>query len=198
MYCQALIARDDGELGDAEDLHHAALATRHERGLLPGVVESLEALASLALEHESAAEAARIFGAAAALRERIGLARWPVEQPAYDAEIDELRDALGDDFDGAWAEGAALDVDDAVAYTSRARGERKRPSAGWDSLTPTEERVVALVAEGLTNPQIAERMFIARGTVKVHLAHVFTKLGVSTRAELATAVTRRAIGRPPG
>ncbi len=72
-----------------------------------------------------------------------------------------MRDALGDEFDGVWREGAALDVDDAVAYTSRARGERKRPSAGWDSLTPTEERVVALVAEGLTNSQIAERMFIA-------------------------------------
>ena len=53
---------------------------------------------------------------------------------------------------------------------------------GWASLTPTEVRTVALVAAGLTNPQIAERMFIARGTVKVHLGHVFAKLGVSTRS----------------
>ena len=51
----------------------------------------------------------------------------------------------------------------------------------------TELRIVALVATGLTNPQIAERMFIARGTVKVHLGHVFAKLGVSTRAELNSA-----------
>jgi DNA-binding CsgD family transcriptional regulator len=77
---------------------------------------------------------------------------------------------------------------------SRARGERKRPSAGWASLTPTERRVVELVAEGLTNPQIAEQMFIARGTVKVHVSHIFAKLGLSNRAELAALATRRSAG----
>ncbi len=46
-------------------------------------------------------------------------------------------------------------------------------------------RVAELAGEGLTNPQIAERMFIARGTVKVHLGHIFTKLTVRTRSELA-------------
>jgi DNA-binding NarL/FixJ family response regulator len=45
---------------------------------------------------------------------------------------------------------------------------------------------VFLVAAGLTNPQIAERIFIARGTVKVHVSHVFARLGVTTRTELAT------------
>ena len=71
----------------------------------------------------------------------------------------------------------------------------KRPSAGWASLTPTEERVVALAAEGLTNAQIAERLFVAPGTVKVHLGHIFTKLGVATRAELAGVATRRSVER---
>lgn len=60
-----------------------------------------------------------------------------------------------------------------------------------ESLTPTELRVVELVAEGLTNPQIGERMFISRGTVKVHLSHIFAKLGTSTRAELAAEAARR-------
>jgi DNA-binding NarL/FixJ family response regulator len=45
----------------------------------------------------------------------------------------------------------------------------------------------------LTNPQIAEKMFIARGTVKVHLSHVFTKVGVATRAELATMAARQSM-----
>ena len=72
------------------------------------------------------------------------------------------------------------------------RGERRRPGRGWESLTPTEIRVVELVAEGLTNPQVGERMFISRGTVKVHLSHIFAKLGTSTRAELAAEATRRA------
>jgi DNA-binding CsgD family transcriptional regulator len=76
-------------------------------------------------------------------------------------------------------------VDEIVEWLVRARGQRRRPSSGWASLTPTEERVVMLVTQGRTNPQIAERMFIARGTVKAHLAHIFDKLGVVTRAQLA-------------
>ena len=74
------------KLGDAEDLEHAALARCHAAGLLPQVAISLEALAAIALEHESAAEATRLFGAAAALRSSIGMVRWPIEQPAYDAD----------------------------------------------------------------------------------------------------------------
>ena len=66
-----------------------------------------------------------------------------------------------------------------------------RPRSGWDSLTETEHRVVDLVAEGLTNPQIAHRMFISAQTVKTHMKNVFRKLGVSTRSELAALRVRR-------
>jgi len=101
---------------------------------------------------------------------------------------------LGHDaFEQHWSETAALPLGEMIEYVTRARGERKRPSAGWASLTPTEVRVVTLVAEGLTNPQIAERMFIARGTVKVHLSHIFAKLDVSTRSELATHAAKRVL-----
>ena len=47
------------------------------------------------------------------------------------------------------------------------------------------------MADGLTNPQIAEKMFVARGTVKVHVSHIFAKLGLSNRAELAAVAARR-------
>ena len=50
---------------------------------------------------------------------------------------------------------------------------------------------MALVAEGLTNPQIAERLLMGRATVKTHLEHIFTKLGIRTRAELAAEAARR-------
>ena len=73
----------------------------------------------------------------------------------------------------------------------RLRANPTRPARGWESLTPTELRVVQLICEGLTNPQIGERMFISRGTVKVHLSHIFAKLGIGTRAELAAEATRR-------
>jgi DNA-binding CsgD family transcriptional regulator len=77
------------------------------------------------------------------------------------------------------------------------RGPRRRPRLGWESLTGTERRVVDLVAEGLTNPQIGERLFVSRRTVQTHLAHVFAKLDISSRAQLAAEVARRR-GGPPG
>ncbi len=71
------------------------------------------------------------------------------------------------------------------------RGARNRPEYGWDSLTTTELTVAGLVASGLSNPQIGERLFISRRTVQTHLAHVFAKLGISSRAQLAAEVAHR-------
>jgi len=81
------------------------------------------------------------------------------------------------------------------------RGPRGRPRIGWASLTPTEQTVAGLVAEGLSNPQIGERLYVSRRTVQAHLAHVFAKLDIATRAQLAAEVTRRAgpaAGAPVG
>jgi len=92
---------------------------------------------------------------------------------------------------GRATEGAALSFDAAVAYASRARGKRRRPSFGWDSLTPTELSVAELVAEGCTNQQIGKRLFVSPGTAKTHLAHILAKLGLTNRAEIAAEVVRR-------
>lgn len=78
-----------------------------------------------------------------------------------------------------------------LADVRRARGARKRPAGGWERLTPTELEVVRHVSAGLTNPEIGERMFIARGTVKVHLSHVYAKLGLRNRSEVTAEATRR-------
>ena len=90
----------------------------------------------------------------------------------------------------AWAEGAALSADDAIAYVQRGRGERKRPATGWESLTPTEHDVVRLVSEGLANKDIANRLFISPRTVQTHLTHVYTKLGLTSRVQLVQEATR--------
>jgi DNA-binding CsgD family transcriptional regulator len=78
----------------------------------------------------------------------------------------------------------------------RGRRTPRRPSFGWESLTPTELRVVTLAAEGLTNGQIAERLFVSRRTVATHLEHVFSKLGHANRVELAAEAIRRAATNP--
>ena len=110
-----------------------------------------------------------------------------------------LRERLDSEgLEGAFAEGSALDAGEAVAWARRARGERKRPPGGWESLTPTELEVVRHAATGLTNPQIGEQMFITRGTVKVHLSHIYAKLGVRNRSELAAEAARRQLGTAEG
>lgn len=86
-------------------------------------------------------EATRLLAASNAARELMGYPRPAIDQPDNDATLARARAALGDDaFMNAWAAGAALSLDDAVAYATRARGSRQRPSSGWASLTPPSSR----------------------------------------------------------
>ena len=104
----------------AENLHHHALAIRHAHGLRPGVAESLEALAGLAVRNQDATEAVRILAAVDRLRTELGLARWPVDQTLYDEHLQSARTQLDEaGFATAWAEGQLLSVDEAVAYATR-------------------------------------------------------------------------------
>ena len=70
---------------------------------------------------------------------------------------------------------------------------RDRPDSGWDALTPTEVKVAELVARGLSNPDIAARLFLSRNTVQTHVSHILAKLGAPSRME----IIRMAASRPP-
>ncbi|MBW0018957.1 MAG: helix-turn-helix transcriptional regulator, partial [Mycobacterium sp.] len=133
------------------------------------------------------------LGAAHAMRQRTGAARFKVWDAAYDSSATALRDILSEiDFDTAFAEGAAMSTEEAIAYAQRGRGRRKRPASGWESLTPTERDVVRLVSEGLANNDIAARLFVSPRTVQTHLTHVYTKLGLSSRVQLVQEAARHA------
>jgi predicted ATPase/DNA-binding CsgD family transcriptional regulator len=191
--CRVFLARlDRGDGVAAEQQAHAGLAEISDAGLWAEVPDALELLGGFAIDSGSFAEGARLLAAAAALHQRMGQRCWL----AGDVDRDRARAVaeLGDGFTRIATEGQRLDGPAAVAYARRARGGRRRPSFGWDSLTPTELEVVRLAAAGLTNPAIGERLFISRGTVKTHLLHVFAKLGVHTRAELAAAAIKHGLG----
>nr|WP_082955206.1 LuxR family transcriptional regulator [Mycobacterium mantenii] len=192
LTARAFVALAQGEPEQAErDAHVALRIVAETRGYLrlPDLLECLARIAAASGTHQYAA---RILGAAASIRQQAGQMRWPLHEAGLNAAITVIRDALGqDDFDVTWAEGAALSTEDAIAYAQRGRGERRRPSNGWASLTPTELDVVRLVGEGLTNKDIAARLFVSPRTVQTHLTHVYTKVGVTSRVQLAQEAARQ-------
>ena len=194
---QAMAHAVTGLLDRSEDDWHDALLLAHQYGLRLIAADALEALGVAAAGTDSSAEALRLLAAAHRLRDETGYQwRFGGEQRTLDHAIRSARDDLGVGAHAAWDEGLALDLTAAVAYARRARGERARPRHGWASLTPTEQQVVELVAEGLTNPEIAERLLVGRGTVKTHLEHVFAKTGLRNRAELAAATMQHKHDQP--
>jgi predicted ATPase/class 3 adenylate cyclase/DNA-binding CsgD family transcriptional regulator len=181
----------EGEPDQAERDCHNALACAAQVEAYLFIPNILECLGTLAGEAGSHREAARLFGAARAIRQRMGAVRFKIYDASYEASVAALRDAMSEnDFESAWAEGADLSTEEAIAYAKRGRGERKRPTNGWASLTPTELDVVRLVSEGLGNKGIATRLFISPRTVQTHLTHVYTKLGLTSRVQLAQEATR--------
>lgn len=191
---QADLAGLDPDSVEAAVEHaHAALAIRAEHRLRADLPDALEGVARHAAALRPRADDLRLGAAADAARGALGVPRSPDEQARWSSYLTDMRAHLGGPaFDAAWAEGERLTLDEAVSLARRARGSRGRPSTGWASLTPTELEVAALVAEGLNNPEVAARLLMSRGTVKTHLAHIFTKVGVGNRTELtAMVITRR-------
>jgi DNA-binding CsgD family transcriptional regulator len=188
---RARVAIARGAPDEAERDLHEALASAVGVNAYLCVPHILECLAGLATEASRHPEAARLFGAAEAIRNRTGEIRFQIYQSGYQAAVAALRNAMGDvDFDVAWAEGAALSTDEAIAYAQRGRGERKRPARGWASLTPAELDVVRLIRDGLANSDIATRLFVSPRTVQSHLTHVYAKLGLTSRMQLAQEAAR--------
>jgi DNA-binding CsgD family transcriptional regulator len=72
----------------------------------------------------------------------------------------------------------------------------ERPDSGWESVTDSERRVAKAVAEGLTNRQAAERLFLSRHTVDFHLRQIFLKLGIRSRVELTRLVLQEPADLP--
>jgi DNA-binding CsgD family transcriptional regulator len=196
------LALASGDMGRARDASAAVteVAARNEvpwmtgaalrcRGLIEDDAEILQAAAGacaggsrplgLALACEDA-------GAAFARQGRLDRAR-----PLLDQALG-IYERLGAARDLARAEATLREA----GIRRGRRGTRGRPQIGWASLTPAEHAVAGLVAEGLSNPQIGERLYISRRTVQTHLAHMFAKLDIATRAQLAVDVTRHRGSEP--
>jgi len=191
LTARARVAVAEGDAEAAERDIYDALASAADSGAQLGVPDIFDFLAGLAAQDESCSEAARLVGASEAVGQRTGQVPYVIYRADREALVAELRNTMGqNDFDAALAEGAALSTEEAIAYARRGRGERKRPSTGWASLTPAELDVVRLVSDGLGNKDIATRLFISPRTVETHLTHVYSKLGLASRVQLAQEAAR--------
>jgi predicted ATPase/DNA-binding CsgD family transcriptional regulator/Tfp pilus assembly protein PilF len=190
------VMRAEGDPKRAAALLDEALCVQRDLGDLPAIAGTLEAVAGLAAGGGHHEHAARLFAAAQALREHGGYARLPWESAGCESDLALVRRSLtGAALARGASEGAALSPDQAL--TAALDGPHPpRAESGWASLTERELEIAQLVAEGLSNQEIAERLIIARETVKTHLSHIFAKLGVTGRWMVAREVQARNGGPP--
>lgn len=179
------LAHAQGDDREAIGLHLESLRVRSASGNLAGMPTSLEAVADHVLLTGDAAVAARLFGAAESIRADTGWRRTGIEEADHEASQARLDEAMEPEKRSAiWARGALMSAEEATRLACRGRGPQCRPSRGWASLTPAERSVAELVAEGRTNGEVAQRLFISARTVQTHLMHIFRKLGLTSRTEL--------------
>jgi non-specific serine/threonine protein kinase len=154
-----------------------------------GLCACLDLFAALALAGREPGRSLRLCAAAARIREtiRAPLApRW--QELVASLVLAPAREALGERADGAWAEGSRMTLEEALAC---ALAEPAAAATGPLQLSRREGEVASLVARGLTNRQIAERLAIAERTVEGHLERIRGKLGMHSRTEIAVWVVER-------
>lgn len=168
-----------------------ALRQLQDRGDRVGIATGLLGLAGVALSRGRPARAARLWGAAEALREAIGLPLTPFVRSHYDYEGDLAAARAGLDeqsFAAAWSEGRAMTPEQATEYALSEEEGRDLPMSPADeptgSLTPREQEIAVLAGRGLTNRRIAEELSISEHTVATHVRKILKKLGLRSRAQI--------------
>ena len=176
-----------GELGRARAQFKENLTLFKELGDKGTMLMSLEGLACISGAEGDALRAARLFGAAEALAEVIDYRLVPQERAVLEPYRAGVRMRLGEaEWEEAQARGRTMGMEEAIDY---ALPEEKPSTATLPSapehpasLTSREVEVLGLVAQGLTNAQVAQRLFISPRTIDTHLTSIYHKLGVSSRA----------------
>ena len=198
---------------EGDDLGHipAAFRVEHDRDV-PGrpsendanlnIPFYLEGLAQVVAAQGEGTWAARLWGAAQAMREGLYAPLPTVFRTEHEQAIAAARTQIGEKaFTAAWAQGRAMTLEQVLAAQAAVTmptpapagpscvAQTRKASTSADGLTAREVEVLRLVAQGLTNEQVAEQLVISPRTVNTHLTSIFSKIGVSSRG----AATRYAI-----
>ena len=184
LYNLARVAQAQGYHERAAGLYAVGLTLALELGDKANAAYCLEGLARVTGARGDHEGAARIFGAAEALLEAAGdpLYAHAQDRADYERAMDALRSRLNEEaFRAAWTEGRAMEMERAVGYALRPM-KPSVPPVHPAGLSAREVEVLRLVANGMTNAQVARELFISPNTVNRHLNSIYGKLGVSSRA----------------
>jgi predicted ATPase/DNA-binding CsgD family transcriptional regulator len=192
------VARRQGDESGAASLFGESLELSRNFGIRMGVASCIGGLAGAAVAARRPLEAAQLFGAAEALREAIAFPMEVIDHAELDRDVAALRTMLdGRALSAAWARGCGMTIEAAIeASLAFAQPGALGPvdaEPQRSPLTAREQAVAALIARGLTNRQIADRLGISKLTVDRHVSNILNKLDMATRAQVASwfAATRQ-------
>jgi predicted ATPase/DNA-binding CsgD family transcriptional regulator len=181
------------------DYERAAVQLRESLTVLgepgnPLYMQNLELLAAAVSMRGDHGRAAWLFGSAEALRQAVGAFVLPLYRAEYDGGVAAARAGLDEGaFTAAWAEGRGMTPEQAVEYALGTEDPAPPPPEDTALLSAREVEVLGLVAEGLTDPQVAERLYLSPRTVGQHLRSIYRKLGVPSRAAAAKEAVERGL-----
>ncbi|HEY7033491.1 MAG TPA: LuxR C-terminal-related transcriptional regulator [Thermomicrobiales bacterium] len=204
LRCLALLASLAGDDAGADGCVREVMVRLREQASPAAYADGLATIATLAAARGRRIEAARFFGAAERLREAVGTPFPLPERETYDAAIADLRASLGPEvYESECRAGAAATLAEILVEAesellrptiaspcrdSSADGDS--PAGAADGLTSRERDVLRLLVEGRSNAEIADALFIGRGTVRTHVSAILGKLNAKSRTEAAHVAMR--------
>jgi predicted ATPase/DNA-binding CsgD family transcriptional regulator len=176
----------------AEELEAESLRLRRDLDNKVGMAHSIEILAWNATSTGRAERAARLLGGLQSLWESIPATLYPPYVRYHDACLADARSSLGvREFDRLYRDGRGIGTEQLVAVALEEKQPVVQRAASRPSpaaLTPREGEIAALVARGLSNKDIASKLVISQRTAETHVEHILTKLGFTSRAQIAAWV----------
>jgi DNA-binding CsgD family transcriptional regulator len=180
-----------GDRDQAEALAREAMVCKHAVDDRNGLAMVFETLASMAADRGRHERAAILLGLAQRVRDSSSLPLIELHRQQHERTVLIVIRGIGQKaFDAAYARGRAMTIDEGVAFAVADKPAYKpappvKSAAPDTALTPRQLEIARLIADDLTNRQIADRLFLSERTVETHITNILNKLGLNSRIQLS-------------